>query len=266
MSVPLFRTPTIQCTARIQPHPMYSEHSIKSSHLPRPVPHLKPSVPNSPTQQWPTHSATNEFVMAYTILIWEKLSVDNVERLNVDDSSAHETPVETPAKDTGNVTHGKFDTLPFSSWSSSPICCAFVPLLLILWLVSSSVISPLRSHVFPSSLPHFNHGRVLWLMSESRRPSFHLPGTTNFYNNYTRAKLTPGSTTGPVPKTHHPDGVAGCPWQGQTKALCHPDFQHFLGLHHAPSSVLSWLAVGWAIVTLSWSSRFSCTCKLFTSS
>lgn len=165
------------------------------------------------------------------------------------------------------------ETSPTESSTPSPslgrhhrICCAFLPLLLILWLISSSVISPLRSHVFPSNLPHFNHDRVLWLISESRRPSFHLPGTTNFYNNYTRAKLTPGSTTGPVPKTHLPDGVAGCPWHWLTKALCHPDFQHFLGLHHAPSSVLSWLAVGWVIVTLSWSSRFSCTCKLFTSS
>ena len=265
MSVPLFRTPTIQCTARIQPHPMYSEHSIKSSHLPRPVPHLKPSVPNSPTQQWPTHSATNEFVMAYTILIWEKLSVDNVERLNVDDSSAHETPVETPAKDTGNVTHGKFDTLPFSSWSSSPNLLCVSP------TTTNTMVSFILGYQSPS-VPRFPvepppfQSRSCFVANVRVSPSFHLPGAADVYNNYTRAKLTPGSTTGLVPKTHHPDGVAGCPWQGQTKALCHPDFQHFLGLHHAPSSVLSWLAVGWAIVTLSWSSRFSCTCKLFISS
>ena len=40
-------------------------------------------------------------------------------------------------------------------------------------------------------------------------PSSHLLGTANIYNNYTRAKLSPGLTTNAVPEAHRTDGVAG---------------------------------------------------------
>ena len=78
---------------------------------------LRSSVPNSPTRQWPTHSAANEVVMAHTVPVQEKFNVSN--------SSTHdaETFAETLVEDSETVTceiltlRNIPDALPFS-WAS----------------------------------------------------------------------------------------------------------------------------------------------------
>jgi len=52
-------------------------------------------------------------------------------------------------------------------------------------------------------------------------------GTANIYNNYIRAKLPPGSTTGAVPKDHRASGVAGALGMGQQKAFAIRTFNTF---------------------------------------
>ena len=54
-------------------------------------------------------------------------------------------------------------------------------------------------------------------------------GTSNIYNNYVRAKLPPGSTTGAVPKTHRAGGVAGALGMGQQKSFAIRTFNSFWG-------------------------------------
>ena len=58
-------------------------------------------------------------------------------------------------------------------------------------------------------------------------PFLHLLGTANIYNNYIRAKLPPGSTTGAVPKAHRADGVAGALGMGQQKSFAIRTFNTF---------------------------------------
>ena len=52
-------------------------------------------------------------------------------------------------------------------------------------------------------------------------------GTANIYNNYIRAGLPPGSTTGAVPKDHRADGVAGALGLGQKKSFAIRTFNTF---------------------------------------
>ena len=52
-------------------------------------------------------------------------------------------------------------------------------------------------------------------------------GTANIYNNYIRAKLPPGSTTGAVPKDHRATGVAGALGMGQQKSFAIRTFNTF---------------------------------------
>jgi len=52
-------------------------------------------------------------------------------------------------------------------------------------------------------------------------------GTTNLYNNYIRAKLPPGSTTGAVPRDHRASGVAGALGMGQQKSFAIRTFDTF---------------------------------------
>jgi len=57
--------------------------------------------------------------------------------------------------------------------------------------------------------------------------SFPSPGTGNIYNNYIRAKLPPGSTTGAVPRDHRASGVAGALGMGQEKSFAIRTFDSF---------------------------------------
>ena len=85
---PLLRMPTIHFAAHIQRCNPTNALGVqyKPSHPPSLVPPSNRPSPITPTRRWPTTPPTNENAMAHTAPVQEKLDVDN--------SSTHETLVE----------------------------------------------------------------------------------------------------------------------------------------------------------------------------